>query len=95
MALSAPLFASMTFDYLIAGGGTAGLTVAARLIENPAVTVGVIEAGTSHLDDPKVLTPLGVIQMLGRPEYDWFYNSTPQVNLSSIYTVVRFHCAKD
>ncbi|KAG8527348.1 uncharacterized protein KY384_007500 [Bacidia gigantensis] len=34
-----------TFDYVIVGGGTAGLTIATRLAENPAVTVAVIEAG--------------------------------------------------
>ena len=38
-------FAIFDFDYLIAGGGTAGLTLAARLTEDPNITVGVIEAG--------------------------------------------------
>ena len=81
MALTAPLFASMSFDYLIAGGVTAGLAVAARLIENPLVEVGVIEAGIDHIDDPKILTPLDVVLLLNDPQYDWAYNSTPQVVL--------------
>ncbi|KAJ5193242.1 hypothetical protein N7449_009384 [Penicillium cf. viridicatum] len=34
-----------TFDYVIAGGGLTGLTVAARLTENPNITVLVIESG--------------------------------------------------
>ena len=34
-----------SFDYVIVGGGTAGLTVATRLAENPAVSVAVVEAG--------------------------------------------------
>ena len=34
-----------TFDYVIVGGGTAGLTVAARLAENHGLSVAVIEAG--------------------------------------------------
>ena len=38
-------FTATQFDYLIAGGGTAGLTVAARLTEDPNIVVGVIEAG--------------------------------------------------
>ncbi|KAJ9611690.1 hypothetical protein H2200_004874 [Cladophialophora chaetospira] len=34
-----------TFDYVIVGGGTAGLALAARLAENTTITVAVIEAG--------------------------------------------------
>lgn len=34
-----------TFDYVIVGGGTAGLTIASRLAANHAITVAVIEAG--------------------------------------------------
>ena len=36
-----------TFDYVVIGGGQAGLVVASRLSENPDVSVAVIEAGTS------------------------------------------------
>jgi len=35
-----------TYDYVIVGGGTAGLTVASRLAENSSLSVAVIEAGT-------------------------------------------------
>lgn len=45
--ISADEVSRRTFDFLIIGGGTAGLTVAARLSENPDVTVGVLEAGPS------------------------------------------------
>lgn len=41
------------FDYVVIGGGTAGLVVATRLAEDPQTTVGVIEAGedrTNHKD---------------------------------------------
>jgi hypothetical protein len=34
-----------TFDYVIVGGGTAGLTLAARLTEDPRIRVAVIEYG--------------------------------------------------
>ncbi|RMZ82627.1 hypothetical protein DV738_g1480, partial [Chaetothyriales sp. CBS 135597] len=34
-----------TFDYIVIGGGTAGLTIASRLAANPDLSVAVIEAG--------------------------------------------------
>lgn len=73
------LFAASSFDYLIAGGGTAGLTLAARLTENPRVKVGVIEAGTDRSEDPKVLTPGLVTRLFDDPDYDWSFKTTPQV----------------
>jgi len=41
---------SETFDYVIIGGGTAGLVLASRLTEDPAVHVVVLEAGEKRLD---------------------------------------------
>lgn len=75
-------FLQTSYDYVICGGGTAGLTIAARLTENPDVTVGVIEAGKNRLGDPLVDTPAAFPQMLGNREYDWAYDTVPQVCIS-------------
>lgn len=40
------VLADATYDYVIVGGGTAGLTLAARLTEDDFATVAVVEAGT-------------------------------------------------
>jgi len=37
-----------TYDYVVVGGGTGGLAIAARLSEDPSVQVAVIEAGTYY-----------------------------------------------
>ena len=81
---SADEFLSNDFDFVIVGGGTAGLAIAARLSENPDVTVGVLEAGKSRLDDPLVDTPAMFLQLLGNPEYDYRFKSEPQVCTSRL-----------
>ncbi|CAO1605796.1 hypothetical protein XANCAGTX0491_009302 [Xanthoria calcicola] len=77
-------FASTNFDFLIAGGGTAGLVLANRLTEIPTVSVGVIEAGEDLTNDTKVLTPLYMFDMPGDLEYDWNFSSEPQEALEGL-----------
>ncbi|CUA69182.1 Pyranose dehydrogenase 1 [Rhizoctonia solani] len=76
-------FSSQTFDYVVVGGGTAGLTVAARLSEDPKVSVGVIEAGPYFENDPLVDTPGLAGQLPGNPKYDWMFSSVPQRHVNN------------
>ncbi|KAK4215469.1 Versicolorin B synthase [Rhypophila decipiens] len=71
------------YDYIIVGGGTAGLVLANRLSENIKVRVIVIEAGADRTADPLVLTPGVVPALYGKDEYDWNFPSVPQLNLNN------------
>jgi len=73
-------FSTTAFDYIICGGGTAGLAIAARLTENPEVTVGVVEAGKYRIGDLLVDMPGRLFQLLENPEYDWCMYTAPQVS---------------
>ena len=66
-----------TYDYVIAGGGTAGCVLAARLSEDPDVTVCLIEAGPSDVDDPAILVLADWMHLLDSG-YDWDYPVEPQ-----------------
>lgn len=67
------------FDYVVVGGGTAGLVVASRLSEDPTVSVLVLEAGPDNSSDPLVLTPGLAAAQYGQEKYDWNFSSEPQV----------------
>lgn len=77
-------------DYLIVGGGTAGCIVAARLSENPDVTVTVIEPGPSDADEPRALDIRRWPEML-EGEYDFDYRSVAQQRGNSNIRQARMH----
>lgn len=77
--VTAQALCATTYDYVIAGGGTAGLALAARLTENPKISVAVVEAGEDRSDDPLVNIWGLTSGMLGNPLYDWIFRTTPQV----------------
>ncbi|KAJ3578820.1 hypothetical protein NPX13_g1743 [Xylaria arbuscula] len=76
---------SNTFDVIIVGGGTAGLVVASRLSEDPALEVLVLEAGPDPKQLPEklmraLLTPAANTQLHKTP-VDWNLKTVPQINL--------------
>jgi choline dehydrogenase-like flavoprotein len=74
-------FAKKKFDFIIVGGGTAGLAVAARLSEHPQLTVGVLEAGSLAAGNSTVDCPGLAGRALGGA-LDWGFTTEPQPGLA-------------
>lgn len=74
------------FDYVVAGGGSAGCALAARLAEDPSVSVCLVEAG-GRGRNLFIRMPAGNGFVFGNPKLDWGYQSVPQPGLNgrSIY----------
>lgn len=71
-------FCRQTFDFLVIGGGTAGLAVASRLAEADAsFTVGVLEAGSVASNEDEVEIPGYYGRSLGG-RHDWHLETVPQ-----------------
>lgn len=67
------------YDYVVVGTGSAGAVLAARLTEDPDVTVLALEAGGSEVP-PNVNDPSLWFTLLGS-DIDWRYTSVPQPGL--------------
>ncbi|MEP7025327.1 MAG: GMC family oxidoreductase N-terminal domain-containing protein [Actinomycetota bacterium] len=64
------------YDYIIVGAGSAGCVLAARLTENPAVRVLLLEAGPP--DDADEIHIPAALNLLFKTTYDWDYQTEPQ-----------------
>ena len=68
-------------DYVVVGGGSAGCVVAARLSEDPAVRVVLIEAG-GEARSLLVQMPVGFARMLVDDRFDWQYEQRPDASIN-------------
>jgi choline dehydrogenase len=66
------------YDYVIVGAGSAGCVLAARLSEDPDVSVLLLEAGPPDVKE-NIHVPLGYLQ-LARTDVDWDYCTAPEAN---------------
>lgn len=90
-ALEGAIGINNTFDYVVVGGGTAGLAIANRLSESGQHQVAIIEAGTFYqVTDPLLAqTPAGDVVFVGAsaadedPLVDWSFYTTPQAGANN------------
>jgi len=74
--------AQSEFDYIVVGAGSSGCAVAARLSEDPAVSVCLVEAGGP---DKSLLihVPAGVVAIMPRRgKLNWGFETLPQRGLN-------------
>jgi choline dehydrogenase len=71
-----------TFDYIVAGAGSAGCVIAARLSENPKHRVLLLEAGPKDTS-PWIHMPMGYAKLFANPKLNWMFESEPEPELQN------------
>lgn len=77
------------FDYVIVGAGSAGCVLAARLTEDPKVSVLVLEFGGSDTN-PIIQMPSAFSMPMNTKTYNWKYETQPEPGLKGR----RIHCPR-
>jgi len=71
---------SSSYDYVIVGAGSAGCVLAARLSEDPATRVLLLEAGPSDRS-PWIHLPIGYGKTMWSSTYNWRFETEPEPNM--------------
>ena len=70
-----------SFDYIVIGAGSAGCVLAARLSEDPAVSVLLIEAGPRDTS-PWIHLPIGYGKTMWSKTLNWRFHTDPDPNMN-------------
>ncbi len=70
------------YDYVIVGAGSAGCVLAARLTEDPAIRVLLLEAGPVN-KSWAIDMPSGMGTLLSSDRFNWAYTSEPEPHLDN------------
>jgi len=70
--------ADRTFDFIIAGAGSAGCVLANRLSADPTISVLLLEAGGPDRGDWRMRMPLAWRDTFMNPRFGWGYCSEPE-----------------
>lgn len=68
-------------DVIVVGAGSAGAALAARLSEDPALQVMLIEAGKPSRY-PWLSIPIGYFKTVGHPEFDWGFQTDAEPEMA-------------
>lgn len=69
----------LTANYVVVGAGTAGCVLAARLSEDPNVSVLLVEAGAKDRH-PYIHVPAGFLRLLEHPSITWGFKTRPHTD---------------
>jgi choline dehydrogenase len=70
------------YDYIVAGAGSAGCVMAARLSESGKYRVLLLEAGPKD-SSPWIHMPMGYAKLFANPRLNWMYESEPEPELQN------------
>ncbi|HKA74252.1 MAG TPA: GMC family oxidoreductase, partial [Xanthobacteraceae bacterium] len=76
-----------SFDYVVVGTGAAGSIVAARLSEDPGITVCALESGPPDRH-PYIHIPAGFIKIMFNEAYTWQFKTEPSPNVNGRSVIV-------